>query len=500
MQKERTYLAIDLKSFFASAECVARGLDPLNTNLVVADVTRTEKTICLAVSPSLKAYGIPGRARLFEVVSRMKEVNADRLRKRKGKKFEGGSYLASELASDPSLKAEYIAAPPRMSLYLGLSTKIYNIYKKFVSADDIVVYSVDEVFIDATDYLKLYRLTAHDFAMKLILAVLEETGITATAGIGTNLYLSKIALDIGAKHVAPDRNGVRISFLDETLYRQKLWEHEPITDFWRVGKGYAERLAAQGLKTMGDVARCSLGQKGSYYSEDLLYKIFGVNAELMIDHAWGYEPCTISDIKAYKPINTSISSGQVLQEPYPCDLARLIVKEMTDSLALDLVCKKLVSDQLVLVIGYDAENVKNGNSFAGEIKTDRYGRKIPKEARGTENIGFFTSSGKVFVEAAKRLFDRIADPSLTVRRINVCATHLYREGSEPQSHGGQISLFEDVRENEDRKEELEKEKTRQEAVLAIREKYGKNALLKGMNFEKGATGRARNKQIGGHKE
>lgn len=500
MEANRTYIAIDLKSFYASAECVARGLDPLDANLVVADPSRTEKTICLAVSPSLKAYGIPGRARLFEVIAKVKEINRIRLRKSGKGAFCGKSYLASELKTDRNLQLDFLIATPRMGRYMEISTEIYNIYKKYVSLDDVVVYSIDEVFIDATDYIRLYGISARELAVRMILDVLASTGITATAGIGPNLYLCKVALDIVAKRVEADENGVRIAELDEISYRKSLWQHEPITDFWRVGRGYADRLAAYGIRTMGDVARCSLGGENDYYNEDLLYKIFGVNAELLIDHAWGVEPCTIPDIKAYKPLNNSISSGQVLQEPYPFAKARVVVREMADSVALDLVAKKLVTDQIVLTVGYDVENVRKGRAgFSGEIRTDRYGRKIPKEGHGTENIGFFTSSGQVIVDAVKKLFDRIVDPELTVRRITVCATHLYPEGEEPTATFGQLSFLESEEETAKKKEALDKEKKRQEAVLAIRGKYGKNALLKGVNFESGATGRDRNKQIGGHK-
>ena len=395
-KKNRIYAAIDLKSFFASVECVQRGLDPLGVNLVVADSSRTEKTICLAVSPALKAYGIPGRARLFEVVQKMRDVNRQRRKNAPNGTFKGKSFVDEELKNDPALEVGYIVAVPRMGKYVETSRKIYEIYKQYVSEDDIIVYSIDEVFIDLTDYLKIYKLTARDLVMKMIKHILSETGITATAGIGTNLYLCKIAMDVEAKKIPPDENGVRIAELDEISYRKKLWDHKPITDFWRVGAGYAERLAAQGLRTMGDIARCSLGSQSDYYNEELLFKIFGVNAELLIDHAWGYEPCTIKDVKAYKPSVNSLSSGQVLQEPYPFEKARLIVKEMADFLAMDLFEKRLVTNQIVIDIVYDAENLSRPEiNYNGEVKEDRYGRKMPAAAHGSHNLGKFTSSTAV---------------------------------------------------------------------------------------------------------
>lgn len=474
----RIYIAIDLKSFYASVECVERGLDPLTANLVVADESRTAKTICLAVSPSLKAYGIPGRARLFEVVQAAKKYNL-----------------------------EYIAAPPRMALYMQYSTRIYQIYLKYVAPEDIHVYSVDEVFMDVTQYLKLYNMDAQTLAKTMINDVLSETGITATAGIGTNMYLCKIAMDIEAKHMEPDENGVRIAYLDEMLYRQKLWSHKPITDFWRVGKGYANKLAAHGMYTMGDVARCSIGKDDNFYNEDLLYKIFGINAELLIDHAWGYEPCTIAEIKKYKPENNSISSGQVLQEPYDYEKGKLVVKEMTDLLVLDLVDKAIVTDQIVLTIGYDIENLTNEkikSQYKGEITVDHYGRKVPKHAHGSINLGRHTSSTKLIMEAVVKLYDQIIDKRLLLRRITVTANHVIDEKYEiPEVEFEQLDIFTnyETREEEKKKEqqELEKERKLQHALLDVKKKYGKNAILKGMNFEEGATAKQRNSQIGGHR-
>lgn len=426
-KKDRTYIAIDLKSFFASVECVERGLDPLTTNLVVADASRTEKTICLAVSPSLKSYGIPGRARLFEVVQRLKEVNASRRTLSPGGNFSGESCDSNELAEHNEFAVSYIAAPPRMAYYMKYSTDIYNIYLKYVAPEDMHVYSIDEVFMDVTDYLGIYKMSPHDLAMTIIQDVLAQTGITATAGIGTNLYLCKIAMDVEAKHIAPDKDGVRIASLDEMSYRQKLWNHRPLTDFWRVGKGYARKLESHGLYTMGDIARCSLGHDDEYYNEDLLYRLFGINAELLIDHAWGWEPCTIADIKAYKPERNSIGSGQVLSCPYEYEKARLIIREMTDLLVLDLVDKNVKTDQMVITVGYDIDNLKKnaaGAKFSGEIQTDMYGRKIPKSAHGTVNLGEYTSSTQVIMDAVTGLFEEIVDPLLYVRRIYVTANNI----------------------------------------------------------------------------
>ncbi|MCD8371943.1 MAG: DNA methylase [Clostridia bacterium] len=496
--KEHIYIAIDLKSFYASVECVERGLDPLTTNLVVADKSRTEKTICLAVSPSLKAYGIPGRARLFEVVQKVKEVNAERRKRAIGRKLTAYTYDDKVVRTVLNVGLDYVVAPPRMAYYIEYSSRIYEIYLKYVSADDIHVYSIDEVFIDATSYLKMYKLSARDFAMTLIREVLKETGITATAGIGTNLYLCKVAMDIVAKHIPADEDGVRIAELDEKSYRKTLWNHRPLTDFWRVGKGYEAKLEQLGLYTMGDIAECSSGGPSDPYNEELLYKTFGVNAELLIDHAWGYEPCTIADIKAYKPENTSLSSGQVLQSPYTFEKGRIIVKEMAEELALDLVLKKLVTDQIVLTVGYDAEN----KDYGGEYSLDRYGRKIPKHAHGTENLDRQTSSARLITQAALKLYDRIMDKNLLLRRINIVAARTVDE-KDATAKSEQLDMFTDPEQLEKRRraeeKELEKEKRRQAAEAEIKKKYGKNALLKGTDFEEGATAKERNGQIGGHK-
>lgn len=503
----RTYIAIDLKSFYASVECVEKGLDPLKTNLVVADASRTEKTICLAVTPSLKSFGISGRARLFEVVQRVKEVNRERLRNAPNHEFTGESYDAEELKNNPSLKLSYIAAVPRMGVYMKKSTGIYEIYMKYFSPEDIHVYSVDEVFIDVTAYLNTYKCTAHELVRKLIGEILKETGITATAGIGTNMYLAKIAMDIVAKHIEPDSDGVRIAELDEMKYRRLLWEHRPITDFWRVGRGYAKKLAQNGMYTMGDVARCSLGKKTDFYNEDLLYKLFGINAELLIDHAWGWEPCTMKEIKAYKPANNSVGSGQVLHCPYDFKKAKLIVREMTDLLVLDLVDKKLVTDQMVLTVGYDIENLdtpEKRSAYKGEVTTDHYGRKVPKHAHGTANLGKKTSSTKLITEAVMELYDRIVDEKLLVRRINLVANHVVDESSaNPKRQYEQLDLFTDYeelqREREAAEKKQNKEKRMQETIIDIKKKYGKNAVIKGMNLEEGGTTIERNRQIGGHK-
>ena len=501
MQKQRTYIAIDLKSFYASVECIQRELDPMTTHLVVADQSRTEKTICLAVSPSLKKCGIPGRPRLFEVVAQVKQANILRQHKAPNRTFTGGSWDALELETHPELAIDYIVAPPRMALYMETSTAIYNIYLKYVAPEDIHVYSIDEVFIDATAYLKTYGLTGEEFARKLILEVLQTTGITATAGIGTNLFLCKVAMDIVAKHIPPDENGVRIAFLDEMQFRLKLWNHRPLTDFWRVGRGISKKLEAHGLFTMGDVARCSL------QNEDLLYKLFGVNAELLIDHAWGWEPCTISDIKAFKPSTNSLGSGQVLHCAYTAQKAKLVLREMADLLVLDLVDKHLKTDQIVITIGYDIENLTDPERckvYRGEVVTDHYGRKIPKHAHGTANLGKFTSSTKRILQAVDELYDRIVDENLLVRRLNIVACRIADEShistSEPME---QLDLFSDYSVQERKFEEEamdeQREKRRQQALLTIKKKYGKNAILKGMNLEEGATARDRNAQIGGHK-
>lgn len=505
--KNRIYFAIDLKSFYASVECMERGLDPMTTNLVVADAERTEKTICLAVSPSLKAYGISGRARLFEVVQKVKEVNAARLHKAPGREFTGASYCDTEVKTMPNISLDYIIAPPRMAHYIEYSTRIYDIYLKYIAPEDIHVYSIDEVFIDATDYLKTYNLTAREFATKLILDVIKTTGITASAGIGTNLYLSKVAMDIQAKRISVDENGVQIAELDEMSYRRLLWSHQPLTDFWRVGRGYAKKLQEQGLFTMGDIARCSIGKSTDYYNEDLLYKMFGINAELLIDHAWGWEPCTIADIKAYKPSTNSIGSGQVLQCAYPYEKALLIVREMADLLVLDLVDKGLVTDQIVLTVGYDIENLTNSEikkSYDGPIVTDHYGRMVPKPAHGTTNLNRQTSSTKLIMDAFTELFERIVDTNLLIRRINIAVNHVVDERSVHREDSfEQLTLFTDYAAEQARKEEeeaeLEREKKMQKAMLEIKKKYGKNAVLKGMNLVEGATTLDRNKQIGGHK-
>jgi len=501
------YIAIDLKSFYASVECIERKLDPMTTNLVVADASRTEKTICLAVSPSLKSYGIPGRARLFEVVQKVREVNAERGRKAPGKKFTGTSYNDLELKKHPELSLDYIAAPPRMAYYMDYSTRIYNTYLKYVAPEDIHVYSIDEVFMDVTNYLATYNLSPRELAMKMIQDVLKTTGVTATAGIGTNLYLAKIAMDIGAKHIVPDKDGVRIAELDEMSYRRLLWTHQPLTDFWRVGRGYAKKLEEYGMFTMGDVARCSIGKPNDYYNEDLLYKLFGVNAELLIDHAWGWEPCTIADIKAYKPSTNSIGSGQVLQSPYDYEKASLIVREMTDLLVLDLVDKGLVTDQMVLTVGYDIINLSNPEikkKYNGEVTTDHYGRSIPKHAHGTVNLGRQTSSTRLIIDAVMDLYSQIVDENLLIRRINITANHVVDESSVKKDNTfEQLNLFTDYATEQKKKEEeeaaLEREKKMQHAVLDIKKKFGKNAILKGMNLEKGAMAKERNKQIGGHK-
>ena len=507
MPSEHAYIAIDLKSFYASVECMERGLNPLTTNLVVADESRTEKTICLAVSPSLKAYGISGRARLFEVVQKVKEVNARRRGQAPGRRFLGESFDDTALKSDPSLAVSYITAPPRMAYYIEYSTRIYNVYLKYIAPEDMHVYSIDEVMIDATQYLKTYGLTARELAVKIIRDVLETTGITATAGIGTNLYLCKIAMDIVAKHIAPDRYGVRIAELDEMSYRRMLWSHRPLTDFWRVGRGYARKLEGCGLYTMGDIARCSLGSDADYYNEELLYRLFGVNAELLIDHAWGWEPCTLADIKAYKPDTNSIVSGQVLQCPYSFDKARLVLREMVDSLALNLVDKGLVTDQLVLTIGYDIENLSDPNirnQYQGEVTVDRYGRRIPKHAHGTANLDCHTSSSILMTDAATALFDRIVNRKLLVRRLSLSANRIVSASSVSVGETyEQMDLFTDYEALQ--KEREEKERTRylrvkmQKAVLEIQKKFGKNAILKGINLEEGATAVERNQQIGGHK-
>lgn len=502
---EHIYIAIDLKSFYASVECVERGLDPLTTNLVVADAGRTEKTICLAVTPSLKAWGVSGRARLFEVVQRVGEVNAQRCRKAPQHMLTGSSCDDTALKKDPSLAVDYLIAPPRMARYMEVSTQIYQIYLRYIAPEDIHIYSIDEVFIDAGAYLQTYGMTARELTERMVRDVLQETGITATAGIGTNLYLSKIAMDIVAKKMPADANGVRIAELDEMSYRRQLWGHRPLTDFWRVGAGYARKLEEKGLYTMGDIARCSLGEKYDLYNEDLLYKMFGVNAELLIDHAWGWEPCTIADIKAYRPMSSSISTGQVLQCPYPFEKARLIVREMTDLLVLDLVDKGLVTDQMVLTVGYDTENLADPERqrlYRGQVTTDHYGRRIPKSAHGSIRLDGQTASAKHILEKVMELYDRIVDPNLTVRRMSVAASHIVSEDSVTEEEM-QLDLFTDyealARQQAETAAALAREREKQKALLQIRKRFGKNAVLKGMNFMEGATTRERNGQVGGHR-
>ncbi len=485
---KKQYAAIDLKSFYASVECVDRGLNPLDTFLVVADESRTEKTICLAVSPPLKAYGIPGRARLFEVVEGVKKANAKRKNRLKNKNFCGASHFAYYVDRNPEMMIDYIVAPPRMKRYMEMSSQIYKIYLEFVAPEDIHVYSVDEVFIDLTDYLRANKMTAAQMCEKMVRTVFERTGITATAGIGTNMYLAKIAMDIEAKHIKAGMDDVRIAELDEQSYRRNLWNHRPITDFWRIGRGYSEKLAQNGMFTMGDVARCSV------YNEDLLYKLFGKNAELLIDHAWGAEPCTIADIKSYRPDNTSISRGQVLSSPYEYDKALLIIREMAELLALDLVKKGLCTDQIVLTVGYDINNISNKEKFRGKTEIDFYGRIAPKRAHGSQNIGTFTSSSVLVVKAATELFARIVDKKLSVRRMYVVANHTQDE-KEYKAKPKQLSLF-----AEPEQETSTDEKTIQNTVLELQSRFGKNAVIKGMNLFEGATTVERNKTIGGHRE
>lgn len=499
MKNERQYISIDLKSFYASVECVERGIDPLDAYLVVADLSRTEKTICLAVSPALKEYGVSGRARLFEVVQRVKEINAERLSKSPKKELNGAAYFSSEAKADPSLKVDYIAAVPRMALYMKTSAEIFKIYLKYISPEDIHVYSVDEVFMDVTDYLRYYDLTARQLADKIVKDILKTTGITATAGIGTNLYLCKVAMDIVAKHIKRKEGESRIAQLDEISYRKLLWEHKPITDFWRIGRGYSRTLSRYGMFTMGDVALCST------VNENLLYKLFGINAELLIDHAWGYESCTIDDIKAYRPQTKSLSSGQVLKEPYDYEKAKLIIKEMTELLVLDLVDKKLLTDQVVLTVGYDISNLTDKNiEYSGEVKTDVYGRKIPKHAHGSQNIGRFTSSTKLISDAVITLFERITNKNLLVRRMYIAANHTVEEQTyKLTKQFEQLSLFADIEEYKAQKEKedyfLERERKLQQTAISLHKRYGKNSLLKGMNLKEGATSIERNQQIGGHR-
>ncbi len=494
---ENIYIAIDLKSFYASVECQERGLDPLTTNLVVADNSRTEKTICLAVSPSLKQYGIPGRARLFEVIQKVNEINTQRKFNAPGHKFTCTSYDDIALKKNNDLELSYIIAPPRMAYYIEYSTKIYNIYLKWFSSEDIYVYSIDEVFIDVTHYLKTYEMTPRELVTRVIQDVLDETGITATAGIGTNLYLCKVAMDIVAKHTTPDKNGVRIAGLDEMAYRKFLWNHKPITDFWRVGNGISKKLEKNGMFTMGDVA------KKSVKDEELLYKLFGINAELLIDHAWGYEPCTIDSIKSYKPVMNSLSSGQVLHCPYKYEKTKLIVKEMTELLTLDLVRKNLITSKIVLDIGYDVSNLLNSNLtsfYNGEITLDHYGRKVPKHAHGTINIDHKTSSTKIITNKVMELYESIINKDLLVRKINITASDVVNEDDYKNILiYEQMDMFIDYNALAQQRKKEQLEKSLQKAVLTIKDRYGKNAILKGMNFIAGGTTIERNGQIGGHK-
>ncbi len=504
----KTYIAIDLKSFYASVECISRGLDPMTTNLVVADEARTEKTICLAVSPSLREYGISGRARLFEVSQTVRQINARRRYAAPNKRFSGKSYKADEIKRNPSLELSYLVAAPRMALYKQISVKIYQTYLKYVAPEDIHVYSIDEVFIDASAYLPLYKTTPRELATIMISDVMKTTGITAAAGIGSNMYLCKVAMDIMAKREAADKNGVCIAELDEIKYRRELWSHRPLTDFWRVGCGYAAKLEKHGIYTMGDIARCSIGEPHEYYNEELLYKLFGVNAELLIDHAWGWEPCGMADIKAYKPESSSSCSGQVLKSPYSFDKALLVLKEMAESTALDLVDKGLATDQITLDVGYDARCLSDSkikSSYRGATTRDYYGRLLPKHAHGTENIGRFTSSTKLITDSSVALFERIVDRSLLVRRLTLTVCHLVNEENVriKNEYSEQLGLFTDYEHIERKRardqEALNNEKKIQRAVIDIKKKFGKNAILKGRDLEDGATAVDRNSQIGGHK-
>ena len=504
--REKCYICCDLKSFYASVECVTRGLDPLTANLVVADATRSEKTICLAVTPSLKGYGIAGRARLFEVIQRVREVNARRRQQAPGRRFAGASWQDPELRQDPSLALEYLVAPPRMALYIEWSARVYQIYLKYIAPEDIHVYSIDEVFLDATAYLDTYRMTGRELAGTIIRDIQATLGLTAAAGVGTNLYLAKVAMDIGAKHVPADEYGVRIAELDEESYRRRLWSHRPLTDFWRVGRGTAARLEAHGLCTMGDIARCSVGQPGEFYNEELLYRLFGVNAELLIDHAWGWEPCTLADIHAYRSASRSAVSGQVLQCPYEPEKARLVLREMADALALDLVAKRLVTDQLTLTVGYDVENLRDPwrmRGYTGRVTVDRYGRKVPGHSHGTVNLDGFTSSSEELVEAAAALFDRIAGQGLLVRRLTLAAGHLQPEETAAAAEvPEQLDLFTDYAAEAERRGKKAaaraRERKLQQALLLLQHRYGKNAVFKGRDLEEGATARAQNERIGGH--
>lgn len=510
------YIAIDAKSFYASVECVERHLDPLTTNLVVANTKRTEKTICLAVSPSLKSVGVPGRPRLFEVIQKVREVNRERLakaiqsghvrRNTEGKyAFTSSSFNAAALAEDPALELNYIIAPPRMRLYETYSTNIYAVYLKYFAPEDIIIYSIDEVFIHATPYMTIYGMTPHELTMSVIREVLYTTGITATAGIGTNLYLAKIAMDIVAKKVPADKDGVRIAELDEMSYRRMLWTHEPLTDFWRIGRGISRKLEASGLYTMGDIARCSIGKKTDYYNEDLLYELFGINAELLIDHAWGWEPVTVDMVKAYRPSTTSLSSGQVLSRPYPFDEARVVTREMTENLVYDLLRKGFVTNKLVLTIGYDKKSMEHNATYTGPITTDHYGRTIPKHAHGTGNIKHYTNSNRKIVDTMMTLFDTIVDHNLLIRRVSIAACLLRRENDPMLSEEEnivQMDMFTDYaaleKEKKRQAEEAFQERNLQKAILTVKERYGKNVILKAVSYTEGATARERNASIGGH--
>lgn len=497
--ENKTYIAIDLKSFYASVECINRNLDPLKTNLVVADDSRTQKTICLAVSPALKSFGIPGRPRLFEVISAVQNLNLQKLKRHRLQEFTTKSFDIDEINSNNEIGIEFIVAPPRMKNYIEISTEIYKIYLNWVAPEDIYVYSIDEVFIDATDYLKLYKMSGKEFASKMILDVFKNTGVTATGGIGSNLYLCKVAMDILAKHEEANEQGVRIAELDEIKYKKLLWDHKPITDFWRVGKGYEKRLKKHFLYTMGDIAQFSLKH------EDILYKEFGINAELLIDHAWGYEPCTLKDVKDYRPSNISRSSGQVLSRPYNYEEARVVIHEMAKNLALDLYSKKYFTNNITISISYDRVNLENDEiMYEGEVAMDSYGRKVPKKSRGTKNLSCYTNSSMLLTKAVLELFDGVVNKELYIRKINISANNLcYEENAEKFKNNYQLDLFNSNFDKDTglKREEfyLKKEKNIQDAIIQIKEKYGKNAILKGTNFKKGATGIERNNQIGGHR-
>lgn len=493
---ERCYAAIDLKSFYASVECIERGLDPMRTNLVVADPSRSDKTICLAVSPPLKAEGIPGRPHLFEVRRKVEAINKERLLKTPAGRFIGSSFQAEELAVHPEKSLDFLIALPRMQTYLDYSRKIYEIYLKYLSPEDIHVYSVDEIFADLTTYLAARRITAEEMTARMVRDVWKETGMTAAAGIGPNLYLAKVAMDILAKHETPGPFGIRMASLNERTYREKLWDHQPITDFWRIGNGYARRLAAQHLYTMGDIARCSLGKAGEYYSPDLLYRLFGMNAELLIDHAWGCESCTMADIHAYRSRSRSVHAGQVLPRPYKTQEARLIVSEMAEELALTLTRRGFAVDHLVLVIGYDVENIRkmDGMSYKGPLHRDHFGRVMPEKSRGSTVLARQTASLSLIRTEAEQLFDRSARPGLLIRRILLSAENVLPVPGMYEA----VDLFEEKAVQEKKRLCLEREKKLQQAILAIKEKFGKNAILKGMDLEEGASALERNCQIGGH--